>query len=76
MKRNPIYFHTNELAEDVGIKMLRNRYRAYPVVDQNEQLVGYVARYHIMDAPRRKLILVDHNEFSQSVNAIEKAEVL
>lgn len=76
MKKNPISFHTNELAEDVGVKMLRNRYRAYPVVDPNEQLVGYISRYHIMDAPKRKLILVDHNEFSQSVNAIEKAEVL
>ena len=76
MKQKPVFFHTNELAEDVGIKMLRNRFRAYPVVDQNEQLVGYISRYHIMDAPKRKLILVDHNEFSQSVNAIEKAEVL
>ena len=45
-------------------------------VDANEQLVGYISRYHIMDAPKRKLILVDHNEFSQSVNAIEKSEVL
>lgn len=76
MKKNPILFHTNELAEDVGVKMLRNRYRAYPVVDQNEQLFGYVSRYHIMNAPKRRLILVDHNEFSQSVNAIEKATVL
>lgn len=76
MKRNPIFFHNHELAEDVGVKMLRNRYRAYPVVDQNDQLVGYISRYHIMDAPKRKLILVDHNEFSQSVNAIEKSQVL
>ena len=76
MKKNPVCFHTNELTEDVGVKMLRNRYRTYPVLDANEQLVGYISRYHIMDAPKRKLILVDHNEFSQSVNAIEKSEVL
>ena len=76
MKKSPVLFHTNELAEDVAIKMLRNRYRSYPVVDANEQLVGYVSRYHIMNAPKRSLILVDHNEFSQSVNAIEKSTVL
>ena len=76
MKKNPVCFHTNELTEDVGVKMLRNRYRTYPVLDANEQLVGYISRYHIMDAPKRKRILVDHNEFSQSVNAIEKSEVL
>jgi manganese-dependent inorganic pyrophosphatase len=29
-----------------------------------------------MDAQNRKLILVDHNEFSQSVNAVEKSTVL
>ena len=29
-----------------------------------------------MNAPKRRLILVDHNEFSQSVNAIEKSTVL
>jgi manganese-dependent inorganic pyrophosphatase len=29
-----------------------------------------------MDAQNRKLILVDHNEFSQSVNAVEKGTVL
>lgn len=29
-----------------------------------------------MDAKKRKLILVDHNEFSQSVNAVDKGKVL
>jgi len=76
MKKKLISFHSNELAEDVGVKMLRSRYRIYPVTDQENRLVGYISRYHIMDAPKRKLILVDHNEFSQSVNAVEKGDVL
>ena len=76
MKKKLVSFHSNELAEDVGNKMLRSRYRVYPVVDQEERLVGYISRYHIMDAKKRKLILVDHNEFSQSVNAVEKGKVL
>lgn len=76
MKKKLVSFHSNELAEDVGIKMLRSRYRVYPVVDQEDRLVGYISRYHIMDSQKRKLILVDHNEFSQSVNAVEKGAVL
>lgn len=76
MKTELVSFHSNELAEDVGIKMLRSRYRAYPVVDQENRLVGYISRYHIMDSPKRRLILVDHNEFSQSVNAVEKGTVV
>ncbi len=76
MKTKLVSFHSNELAEDVGNKMLRSRYRVYPVVDQEDRLVGYISRYHIMDSRKRKLILVDHNEFSQSVNAVEKGKVL
>lgn len=76
MKTKLVSFRSNELAEDVGNKMLRSRYRVYPVTDQEDRLVGYISRYHIMDSKKRKLILVDHNEFSQSVNAVEKGKVL
>ena len=76
MKKKLVSFHSNELAEDVGNKMLRSRYRVYPVIDQEERLVGYISRYHIMDSRKRRLILVDHNEFSQSVNAVDKGKVL
>ena len=76
MKKKLVSFRSNELAEDVANKMLRSRYRVYPVVDQEDRLVGYISRYHIMDSKKRRLILVDHNEFSQSVNAVEKGKVL
>ena len=76
MKTELVRFCTQELAEDVGRKMLQSRYHVYPVTDPEGKLFGYVSRYHIMQAPSKKLILVDHNEFSQSVRAIEKAQVL
>ncbi len=76
MKKKLVAFRSNELTEDVGNKMLRSRYRVYPVIDQEDRLVGYISRYHIMDSKKRKLILVDHNEFSQSVNAVDKGKVL
>ena len=71
-----VKFYANELAEDVGIKMMRTRYHAYPIVDENDRIVGCASRYHIMNSKNKKIILVDHNEFSQSVRAIDKAEVL
>lgn len=76
MKRELVKFTNTELAEDVSRKMLQSRYHVYPVTDAEGHLTGYVSRYHIMQAPSKKLILVDHNEFSQSVRAIEKAQVL
>ncbi|MDO5455904.1 MAG: putative manganese-dependent inorganic diphosphatase [Eubacteriales bacterium] len=76
MTTNPVRFYEKELVEDAGRKMMRSRFHAYPVVDDDGRLKGYVSRYHIMNAENKKLILVDHNEFSQSVRGIEKAEVL
>ncbi len=76
MTTKMVRFYEKELIEDVARKMLRSRFHAYPVVDNDGKLIGSVSRYHVMNAHNKKLILVDHNEFSQSVKAIEKAEVL
>lgn len=76
MTLKPLKFYVHELAEDAGRKMARTQYRAFPVVDEEERLVGYAMRYHILNYNDKQLILVDHNEFSQSVKGIEKARVL
>ena len=76
MTLKPMKFYGRELAEDASRKMARTQYRAFPVVDETEHLVGYVMRYHILNYNDKQLILVDHNEFSQSVKGIEKARVL
>ena len=76
MAKNPMKFYVHELAEDVGKKMVKTQFRAFPVVDDKDHLVGYVRRSHIMNYQDKQLILVDHNEFSQSVKGIEKARVL
>lgn len=76
MKTKLVTFTSDQLAEEVSKQMIQSRYRAYPVLDQNENLVGYVSRFHILSAKNKQIIMVDHNEFSQSVEAIEKAELL
>lgn len=76
MHKEPVSFHYWELAEDASKKMAKSRYRSYPVLDENDGLVGYVARYHILNSKNKSIVLVDHNEFSQSVRAIEKAELI
>ncbi len=76
MKEKPICFYDRELVEEVGKKITRSRFRAYPVIDDDGRIKGFVARYHVMTARNKKIIMVDHNEFSQSVRAIDRAEVL
>ena len=76
MHEKPICYYDSELVEEVGKKITRSRFRSYPVIDEQHHLKGLVSRYHVMTARNKKIIMVDHNEFSQSVRAIEKAEVL
>ena len=76
MHPNPVSFHYWELAEDASKKMAKSRFRSYPVLDENDALVGYVSRYHILNSKNKSIVMVDHNEFSQSVRAIEKAELI
>ena len=76
MHRDLITFNVNEFVEDVGKKMMKSRFRSYPVVDNDNVLIGYVSRYHILNHRDKKVILVDHNEYSQSVKGIEVADLL
>lgn len=76
MTRNVVTFSEEELAEDVSKRMLKTRYRMYPVVNEKYQPIGYVTRYHMMNFKNKRIIMVDHNEFSQSVKGIEHAELI
>ena len=76
MKKDLITFNVNDLVQDAEKKMMKTRYRSYPVVDDENHLFGYVSRYHILNSHNKQVILVDHNEYSQSVKCIEDAELL
>lgn len=51
--------------------------RGLPVFDkENGTFMGFITRRCFLERPRTKLILVDHNEASQSVKGIEDAEIV
>lgn len=76
MTTNLVVFNKAEFVEDVTKKMIRSRFRSYPVVDDHNHIFGLVSRYHLLNANKKKLILVDHNEIGQSVHGIEHADIL
>ena len=76
MREKVVRFYDSELADDVSKKMAGSRFRAYPVVDGGEHLIGYVSRYHALNYHNKRLILVDHNEFQHSVSGIVDSPVL
>ncbi|MGK0188547.1 MAG: manganese-dependent inorganic pyrophosphatase [Verrucomicrobiales bacterium] len=48
----------------------------FPVVDKDSHLVGVLSRSDLVDPPRPRLVLVDHNEYSQAVNGVEESDVI
>ncbi len=71
-----IAFHENDALDDVKQDMLSSRHRSYPVLDKHGHVLGMVARYHLLQPQRKKVILVDHNERSQAVRGLDQAEVM
>ncbi|MGE5628540.1 MAG: putative manganese-dependent inorganic diphosphatase [Solirubrobacterales bacterium] len=75
-KENLVSFKVDDYVDDVKDIMLNTRFRSYPVLDSNGIVVGSLSRYHLISPSKKKIILVDHNEKSQSVNGLEDAELL
>jgi manganese-dependent inorganic pyrophosphatase len=74
MDSSPLTLSHNELFDDAKKILLASEYRGLPVV-RDGQFVGVVTRRSFIEKPRRKLILVDHNELSQSIPGAEDAEI-
>jgi len=57
-------------------KILRDEYNDYWVVDENGLYLGIARQREVLNPPRLKIILVDHNEPRQAIAALEEAELL
>lgn len=71
-----VSFHLDDYIDDVREVVLESRYRCYPVLDENEKVVGTLSRYHLLRPRRKRVVLVDHNEMAQAVPGLEQAEIL
>ena len=60
-----VSFYLTDTVEDVKNTMSKTKYRSYPVVDNQNKVVGNISRYHVINEEKKKLILVDHNERNQ-----------
>jgi len=69
-------FHLDDFLDDVREAVLQSRFRSYPVLDAEERVVGTLSRYHLIQPRRKRIVLVDHNEISQSVPGLEQAELI
>lgn len=77
-KEDLVVFALDDLVDGVKLQMSQTRYRSYPVIDDNnnDKVIGLISRYHLISSMKKKVILVDHNERSQSIDGLEEAEIL
>lgn len=73
---NLVTFSTEDFTDDIQDVMIKNRHRAFPVINKRGKCIGTISRRNFLDMNKKKVILVDHNEKDQAVDNIEKAEIL
>ena len=71
-----VSFHLNDYVDDVREQTLKSRFRSYPILDGDGHVAGTLSRYHLLRPNRKQVVLVDHNELSQSVDGLNEAEIL
>ena len=56
---------------------IANKYKFsnYPIINRKGEVLGLLRSSDIEDRTKKKVILVDHNEFTQSVDGIEEADI-
>ena len=75
-KDHLITFQTDDFTDQIKDVMVKNRHRAFPVVNKHGKYMGTVSRRNLLGMKKKQVILVDHNEKSQAVDNIEAAEIL
>ena len=77
MKReNLVTFKANEKTEDIKGIMGQKRYRDFPILDLDGNYIGMISRRNLLNLRKKRVILVDHNEASQTVDGIAFADIM
>lgn len=69
-------FQASARIRDLLNRILREEHNDFLVVDENGVYVGVCHQRDVLNPPRLRLILVDHNEARQAVSALEEAELI
>ncbi len=69
-------FRIDEYLENCREIIQTSKHSKFPVVDEHGRYIGIIGRTHFLNPTKKNVILVDHNEYSQSANGLVEANVL
>ncbi|MBR5509595.1 MAG: putative manganese-dependent inorganic diphosphatase [Lachnospiraceae bacterium] len=69
-------FKDTDFVEEIKKDMTKDRSWDFPVIDKKGNFYGFISSRRLMDASKKQVILVDHNEKTQAVDGIDEADIL
>ena len=75
-RENIVKFKTDDYTDDIIGIMGKKRFRDFPIEDRKGNYAGMISRRNIINASKKRIILVDNNEKAQAVDGIENAKIL
>ncbi|MBQ8662302.1 MAG: putative manganese-dependent inorganic diphosphatase [Eubacterium sp.] len=76
VEEDVVSFKSEDYVEDVREIMLKEKYRDFPVLDNEGKYAGMISRRNLLNTKKKQLILVDHNERSQAIDNVDAAEII
>jgi manganese-dependent inorganic pyrophosphatase len=76
MEKDPLTVTKDFLVADVSEQVREVHYGAAVAIDGDRRPIGLITRADLVSPPRRKVVLVDHAEQSQSAIGIGQAEIV
>jgi len=71
-----IYFNANDYLTTFNDETKKYKHTNYPIVNNRNICLGMLRTIDVHEINRKKVILVDHNTVSQSVDGLYEAEIL
>lgn len=69
-------FKVDEYLENCKEVIQSSKHSKFPIVDGQGKYLGFIGRTHFLNPTKKNVILVDHNEYAQSAEGLNEAEVL
>ena len=76
LTENIISFKEDDFVTEFTDVASKTKFSNFPVTDNEGKSLGLLKLANVADQKKKKVILVDHNEISQSVDGINEAEVV
>ena len=76
IKENIVSVSEDDLVSDFIDLANKTKYTYFPVVDKNKKFIGNIEPTDTSKQNRKQVMLTDHNEYDQSVDGLQEAEIL